>query len=315
MASDHGVLARSSSGGEGMGCGFKNLGDWRRVAPDPRLRSSGVESRPMRPRQLPMLGADGPKVKTVSGARLRSGRQWSPSPVAVSGHKTPRSATDGVGTLVTFMHPAFRESAIAESACDEDEFVDPNVLGTSMHASEFDAGSSEIPRSRSRGSLEGQPLPRTLPDKLDYTHDAYRRLWSKAELFPFGGLSSKDMQAIEDLGSSGGSQIKIQTIMASSSVPSLIASRAARFEPSLDHPSRSLRDYHGNTAASVSMLHGHSSFRTGPGSRTGSRNGSRSLMPWEQLWEPSAPSSLAESKLPIGQRHRMKDKHAFIGKH
>ena len=189
------------------------------------------------------------------------------------------------------------ESGITESALESEFAASSSALGDSdfprLLSADLTNAGSEIVRSQAL-----KVLPRTLPDKLDWAHDAYKRLWITPKPFPYGGLGSKQMQAIDDLGAAGGRSIKL-----SASMPSLAAAHASRFEPSLEHPARSLRDYHEPSRPST-------------------------VASGVSRWEPRAPSSLATSKLPDPSESRdgvkaslamsrkaiLRDKHAFLGK-
>mmetsp|Transcript_11062 Transcript_11062/g.28329 ORF Transcript_11062/g.28329 Transcript_11062/m.28329 type:complete len:290 (+) Transcript_11062:3-872(+) len=287
-----------------MGCGYHSLACHRFVTPNWRLQSSGVEPRkraPAKPRDLPKLTAS--NTRTVPGARLRAlhgGPSVAPTSTASGaghGHPVPRASTSCDGLLHVLYEGGIAESAIAEGVYEGGDLLanssglaDANFVH--MLSSDLACGSEIADRRVPR------VLPRTLPDKLDWAHEKYKQLWINPKPFPYGGLSSKQMIAVDDLGAAGGRSINV-----SASMPSLAASHASRFEPSLEHPSRSLRDYHAPGSASTASI---AACR----------------------WDPPAPSSLATSKMPdlkdsrfgvrsslaMSKRAVLRDKHAFLGK-
>lgn len=150
-------------------------------------------------------------------------------------------------------------------------------------------------------SLVPKPLPRLLPDKLDWAHLAYQRLWMKGDDYPFGGSSTPlSSSTSEDMGVSSksfGALSSSAGMTASRSLPTLsntssyasfasTRSRNRAYTPHLELSSRGPRDQH--------------EAKRGP---------------WQHdklKYNPRPPSSLAISRLPNAAT--MKGKHAFMGK-
>ena len=310
MASDWGLTARETYGGPGkpgLASLIRHIPVDERyrlrslipsIPADQRYRRSGVESKKKLPPQAELPKAKASNV-TLSGDRLgtANSRPWTPAPPSPSALHAPRQ-----GTLEgSLLHPTLFDFAEdpTQSAFGS-KLVRASSSSSLQHflPADLNGGSSEMMRS-----VTNMPLPRTLPDKLDWAHEAYKRQWSAPAPFPYGGLQSKQLQSVGDLGAAGGRALKLDQMHASASVPALAAAKAAHYEPSMDFPSRSLRDYHGNTIASKSIIH-RSDWHA-------SNSPLGQVRP--TLWEPAAPSSIACSKLPVERRAKMQDRHPFMG--
>jgi hypothetical protein len=103
--------------------------------------------------------------------------------------------------------------------------------------------------------IESRPndkvLRRVLPDKLDWTHEAYLRLWMKPEPYPYGGgLPRVEQRTLN------GRNIYVETtrtaskkglvsgVGVSKSMSDLVSSHANAYYPPSTKSSRNLRDYY-----------------------------------------------------------------------
>ena len=168
--------------------------------------------------------------------------------------------------------------------------------------------SGSVPEPGASAVSSRRTLHRVLPDKLDWTHSAFTRLWLKPDHYPYGGISSHQLLALSKKsaefslqapgspaapGSPGSPSRKSDNFITAendslarnTSVPVLAAIHAAGFEPSLTMSSRSRCTSHAILDAGATAFN------------------------------PRPPSSLA---IPTRAMNRplpvMKDKRAFVGK-
>ena len=221
--------------------------------------------------------------------------------------------------------------------------IDPQLEGdlseSTIMGERRTAGQAQSTLGSSSGGKAS--LRRVLPDKLDWTHQAFQRLWIQPHSFPFGGISSHQLMALSrksseynlaDAPGSPGSppsqkspknadtvSANNPSLATSTSVPVLAAIHAMGFEPGLERSARSMRDIHNITpnirfhrdqyergAASDAGVNGAGSR----GSLGGSSLPQGNLAPMP-AFDPPPPSSLA---LPKSGKAVMRDKHAFAGR-